>query len=194
MQSKYLIAVLLLVSSTAARAAQKNVLILHEGSRLLPYQAIVSHELQSEIASDRNLDTEVFEEYLDNWRLNADLLHSANALETKYSGRRFDVVVADGTGALLLLINRPPPFLQGAPVVFLSVADFNVTGALPPNITGIVTHVDYAGTIRLAQELQPDLRQIYYIDSDRHIDGAAKSNMLQDEFRSNSEALEISLW
>jgi signal transduction histidine kinase len=178
------------------RAAQKNVLILHEGSRLLPYQAIVSRELQTEIASDKDLDTEVFEEYLDNWRLNADLSRSANALETKYSGQRFDVVVADGVGALRLLTKGPPEFLRGTPVVFVAVAVHHAQGlpTLPSNITGVSTHVDYAGTIRLAQALQPDLKNIYFINSEPFTDEAAKNEMLRGEVTSLHKGLEISFW
>jgi signal transduction histidine kinase len=188
------IAFLLLLSSTALQAAQKKVLILHEGSRLLPYQAIVSRELQAEIASDDGLDTEVFEEYLDNWRLDADLLRSANALETKYSGRRFDVVVADGTGALRLLTKGPPEFLRGTAVIFVSVAVNEGLATLPSNITGVATHVDYAGTIRLAQALQPDLKNIYYIESEPFSDGAPKNEMLRGEIASLHKGLEISFW
>jgi signal transduction histidine kinase len=194
MRWKCQIAFLLLLASTATRAAQKNVLILHEGSRLLPYSAIVSRELQAEITADKSLDTEVFEEYLDNWRLNADLARSANALETKYSGRRFDVVVADGAGALRLLTKGPPEFLRGTAVVFVCVAVNQGLAALPSNITGVSTHVDYAGTIRLAQALQPDLKNIYYIDNEPFTGGAAKNEMLRSEVTSVHKGLEISLW
>jgi signal transduction histidine kinase len=185
------IAFLLLLGTTAARAAEKNVLILHEGSRLLPYQAIVSRELQNVIASDKSLDAEVFEEYLDNWRLNADSSRSADALETKYSGRRFDVVVADGSGALRLLMNHAPNFLRETPVVFVSVAINEGLGTLPPNITGVATHVDYPGTIRLAQALQPDLKYLYYIDGAPHSDGAGKNEMLGGEFQGFQKSLKI---
>jgi signal transduction histidine kinase len=194
MRLKCQIAFLLLLTSPSLRAADKNVLILHEGSRLLPYQAIVSRELQTEIAADKSMDTEVFEEYLDNWRLNADLSRSANALETKYSGRRFDVVVADGTGALLLLTKSPPEFLRGTPVVFVSVAVNQGLATLPSNITGVSTHVDYAGTIRLALALQPDLKKIYYMDSEPFTDYAAKNEMLRGEVTSLHKGLEISFW
>jgi signal transduction histidine kinase len=186
------IAFLLLLSSTVLQAAEKNVLILHEGSRLLPYQAIVSHELQTEIASDKSLDTEVFEEYLDNWRLPADSSRSADALETKYSGNRFDVVVADGTGALRLLTNHAPKFLRETPVVFVSVAINEGLATLPSNITGVATHVDYAGTIRLAQALQPDLKYLYFIDREPYSGGAAKNEMLKSELQDSSRSLKIS--
>jgi signal transduction histidine kinase len=186
------IAFLLLLGSAAAFAAEKNVLILHEGSRLLPYQAIVSRELQTEIASDKSLDTEVFEEYLDNWRLNMEWSRSASALESKYSGRKFDVVVADGTGALQLVMNHAPKFLRETPVVFVSVAVNAGLATLPSNITGVATHVDYSGTIRLAQALQPDLKYLYYIDSDPYSNGKEKNEMLGREFHDPQHSLRIS--
>ena len=96
----------------------KNVLILHEGSRLLPYQSLMSSELEKDLTSPK-FEIQVFEEYLERWRLSQDF--SAGALEAKYSGRKFDVVVADGIRALQLLVDRPPEFLRGTPVVFVDV-------------------------------------------------------------------------
>ena len=112
----------------------------------------------------------------------------------KYSGRRFDVVVADGIGALRLLTNHPPEFLRDTPAVFLSVALNNGIPTLPPNITGVATHVDYAGTIRLARTLQPHLQHIYYINGQPLDNAPAKNEMLQNEVRSARDRLEISFW
>src|SRR5262245_49433933 len=120
------IAILLLFVSAAMGAVRKNVLILHEGSRLFPYQVLMSREMQKDLASNASLDIEIFEEYLDNWRLDQDMSRSANALETKYSGKKFDVVLADGIGAFHLLLGHPPDFLRDTPVVFVSVPDFHL--------------------------------------------------------------------
>jgi signal transduction histidine kinase len=184
---------ILLLAPGAMGASSKNVLILHEGSRLLPYQVLMARVLQKDLASNAKMHVEVFEEYLDNWRLDLDIPRSANALEAKYSGKKFDAVLADGAGALQLLLDHPPDFLQGTPVVFVSVADFNLPPKLPANITGIATHVDYAGTVRLAQALQPDLQHVYYID-DEPLTRNVKNEMFQNEFRSLLEQLDISFW
>ena len=184
---------ILLLVSVATAAPSRNVLILHEGSLLLPYQAIVSEELQKGLASKRNLAVEVFEEYLDTWRLNDDKSRLALALDTKYFQRRFDVVVAYGAAVFELLLHNPPKFLQGTPVVFLTMSDIHLPQLLPPNITGVVTHVDYAGTIRLAMTLQPELQHVYYIESDP-VFSVVAGDMLKGEFDPFRDKLEITIW
>jgi signal transduction histidine kinase len=153
----------------------------------------MSRELQNDIKSDSSLKTEIFEEYLDNWRLSKDDSRSSAMLQAKYAGRRFDVVVADGSGALLLLIQHPPDFLRETPVVFVSVSDFDLPSSLPQNVTGVATHVDLAGTVQLARMLQPDLQHVYYIDSEP-ITAVAKSQMLHREFKELDGKVEITFW
>jgi len=187
------VAVVFLLACTAAGEPGKNVLILHEGSRLLPYQEIASRELQKDLTSDKGLIVEIFEEFLDTWRLGDDPPELTIALQTKYAGQKVDVVVADGVAALELLLHNPPKFLQGTPVVFLSMSDVHLPPMLPPNITGVVTHVDYTGTIRLATTLQPDLRHIYYIESDPQLDAVA-GEMLKHEFAPFREKLDVTMW
>jgi hypothetical protein len=153
----------LLVPSALA-VTQKNVLILHEGSRLLPYQFVLSSEMQKDLTRTR-FDIQIFDEYLDGWRLNEDPLYAVDALEAKYAGLKFDVVVVDGNGPLQVLLNQPPTFLRGTPVVFLTVPDYDLPTNLPANITGVTTHKEYGATVRLASSLQPGLQHIFYIES-----------------------------
>jgi signal transduction histidine kinase len=187
------IAVLLIFASVAQGASRKNALILHEGSRVLPYQGLMSHELQYDLASDRSLNVDIFEEDLDSWRLNQDQTRLAKALDAKYSGKKFDIVIADGIGAFRLLLNHPPGVLRATPVVFLSVADFQLPPKLPAHITGVATHVDYEATIQLAETLQPGLKHIYYIDSDPLSD-VTKDKVLQSVFQPFRNRLDITFW
>ena len=184
---------MLLLVSTAMGATRKNVLILHEGSRLLPYQVLMAHEMQKDLTSTASLNVDIFEEYLDNWRLNPNMSRSSSALETKYSGKKFDLVVADGSQALQLLLDHPPNFLRDIPIVFVSVADFRLPPKLPSYVTGVTTHVDYAETIRLAQALQPGLQHVYYIDSQPLTD-TAKNKMFQSEFQPFHNRLDLIFW
>lgn len=192
-KSIQLTAILLFLVSTAMGAPRKNVLILHEGSRLLPYQVLMAHEMQKDLTSGMSLDVEIFEEYLDNWRLTQDMSRAAHALDAKYSGKNFSLVIADGNHALRLLIDHPPNILRGIPVVFVSENDFNLLPDFPRHITGVATHVDYAATVRLAQALQPGLQHLYYIDSEP-LAATAKGQILQSEFQAFRGQLEIVFW
>jgi hypothetical protein len=153
----HLIAILALSASLTMGAPRKNVLILHEGFELLPYESLMTRKLHEDLSSNANVEAQIFEEYLDAWRLNRGMSSLAAALATKYAGKKFDVVVADGAGALRLLLNNPPDFVRNTPVVFVSVLDVNLPPKLPANIAGVETHLDMAATVRLAQTLQPDL-------------------------------------
>jgi signal transduction histidine kinase len=189
----HLIAILALSVSLAMGAPRKNVLILHEGFELLPYQALMTDKLHEDLSSNASVEVQLFEEYLDSWRLNQDMGSLAAALETKYSGRAFDLVIADGTGALRLLANNPPAFLRGTPAVFVSVLHANIPPKLPANITGIETHLGIAATVRLAQTLQPDLEHLYYIESDPLTD-VEKDKVLRGEFQPFRGLLDVVLW
>ena len=152
----------LLFVPSALAAPRKNVLILHQGSRLLPYQFPLFSEMQRDLAS-KQFDIQVFDEYLDNWRISEDPGHAVRALEAKYAGVKFDVVVADGNPPFQVLLKRPPEFLRGIPVVFVAVLDLDLPSHLPSNITGVADHKEYSATVRLATRLQPGLQRIFYI-------------------------------
>ncbi len=152
----------LLFVPSALAATRKNVLILHQGSRLLPYQFLLSNEMQKDLAN-RQSDIQVFDEYLDSSRLSQDPRYALGALEAKYAGFKFDVVVVDGNGPFQVMLNRPPAFLLGVPVVFVTVSDINVPSRLPASITGVTVHMDYDANVRLARRLQPGLRHIFWV-------------------------------
>lgn len=176
----------------ALAATEKNVLFLDEGTRLMPSQYEISNEMYQALTGS-NFEVQLFEEYLDTWRLNQDASRSVSALEAKYAGRKFDVVVAVGSEALKLLVEQPPNFLKGTPVVFLSVQDFNVPSALPANITGVTSHVAYAATARLAMSLQPGLQHLYYIESNP-IKAATKMPAALRELAPFRKQLDIVTW
>jgi signal transduction histidine kinase len=189
----HLTAILTIFVSLATGAPRKDVLILHEGFQLLPYQELMTRELHKDLSSNVSIEVQLFEEYLDSWRLNQDMGSLASALGTKYTGRTFDLIIADGAGAVRLLLNNPPDFVRRTPVVFVSVLDVNLPPKLPPNITGVETHLDMAATIRLAQTLQPDLQHLYYIESDPLSD-IEKDKTLQGEFQAFHGRLDVVLW
>src|SRR5215469_744871 len=175
---RYTLSLILLFAPYASAATQKNVLVLHEGSRLLRYQFLLASEMQEDLASTQ-FNIQIFDEYLDGWRLNEEPLYAVEALEAKYSSLKFDVVVVDGNGPFQIMLHRPPAFLRGVPVVFLTVPDYNLPLILPSNITGVTTHKEYGETVRLAARLQPGLQHVFYIE------GGLPANAMRDAaFRS----------
>lgn len=193
-------AVLLIVgflfAPRALGADQKSVLILHQGSRLLPYQTLLSNEMQKSLVN-APFDVQIFEEYLDLSRLNLDhpkdFSRSARALEAKYGGRKFDVVVADGGVAFQLMLKEAPEFLRGTPIVFLNVPEFDLPVRLPENVTGVVTHLEFGATVDLAARLQPDLQHLYYVNSSL-APKAVKETLLRNDLVAGGHQIEVVSW
>ena len=102
------------------------------------------------------------------------------------------MAIADGATAFQLLVERKPHFLRGVPVVFFSMSDLYLPETVPPNVTGVATHIDYARTAQLAMTLQPGLKHLYYVTSDP-LEGA-EGEMLDRELRPFSDKLELVIW
>lgn len=181
--------IVLLFVPFAYGATRKNILILHEGSRLLPYQSLVSSELQKNLGKTK-FDIQIFDEYMDTWRLRNDPSYAVHALGAKYAGLKIDAVVVDGNAPFQVLLNRPPAFLKGTPVVFLTVPDYDLPDVLPANITGVTTHKEYGTTARLAMRLQPGLRHLFYVESGLP-SNALRETAIQNEFAPLRDQLEI---
>jgi signal transduction histidine kinase len=179
----------LLFVSSARGAIQKNVLVVHDGARFEPYHVVMSTELQKDLASPQ-FDLQIFDEYLDRRRL--DVSSFVRAIETRYAGRKFDIIVADGEESLRVLLNGQPDFLRDTPLVFLSVPDFYLPAALPANVTGVITHRDYANTGRLAVTLQPGLRHLYLIGAEGNADLKVKT--IQRELAPFRSQFDIIIW
>jgi len=186
--------VMVVVLRTPVNAApSKSVLILHEGSELLPYQIIASQELKKTFSASTDLHIEVFEEYLDTWRLRANLSELAAALDHKYSTRKIDVIVADGAIAFHFLKDYPPEVFRAVPVVFHSITDLSLPPSLPSQMTGVMTHVDYARTVQLAMTLQPGLEHLYYIVG-THDYEAPSETVLRQKLQSIDGKLNLVVW
>lgn len=179
----------LLFVPSAFATTRKNVLILHEGSRLLPYQFELSSQIQKDLSSTR-FDIQVFEEYLDSWRLSQNPWSAVSALEAKYVGLKFDVVVVDGNAPFRAMLNHPPAFLRGTPVVFVTLPDYDLPSPLPPNITGITVHKEYSASVRLAMRLQPGLQHIFFVQNGLP-SNALRDAAVRNEFASFRSQLEI---
>src|SRR6185312_9385911 len=182
---------LTLFLSCALAAAQKSVLILHDGSPQMPYHILVSSEMQSDLTSPQ-FNIQIFDEYLESWRLGRDSARFVRALQAKYTGRKFDVVVADGHESLSLLVSQRLPFLADTPVVFLAVPDFYLPPNLPANVTGFVVHRDYAETARLAMTLQPGLRHLYHLESEPATD--PKIDIVRKQLAPLSSKIDLVTW
>jgi ABC-type uncharacterized transport system substrate-binding protein len=89
----------------------------------------------------------------------------------KYRASLPSLVVAIFTPAVRLLLDHRRELFPGIPIV-LCFTEFSAQHLeqLPPDVTGVVTKPDFAGTLELMSRLHPDLRRIVLIVGSSDVD------------------------
>ena len=168
----------------------KNILVLHEGWDNWPSNTLVNSQLQQVFAED-HFDQQLFQEYLDELRLGQNFADMAEALHRKYAGQKFDLIITVGSAPLSLMLNQGAKIFAGVPVVFVSLGDYELPAApLPKNVTGVIGHVDFAGTVGLALRLQPDTRRLFLVSGSSEYERFAV-RALQPQLRSFAGRLNV---
>jgi PAS domain S-box-containing protein len=169
----------------------KTILVLYEGWEKLPSNEVVGAQLQEVFDKDHSFEKQVFQEYLDEWRLGQNLTEAAEGLRRKYATRKIDLIITVGFTPFTLLAEHGAKFFPGVPVVFASVGDFELPkSGLPQNMTGVTAHADIKGTVDLALRLQPDLTNLFVIVGSSEYERLEVS-LLFPEFRDFAGRLNI---
>ncbi len=153
-------------ASAAPAPEARRVVILTGTDVMHPASLVEDGTIRSVLSSAGIGSIEFHSEGLDAYRFrSADYEQELIAfLQRKYRERRPDVVFALGELATSFLLNERDRIWPGAPVVFTSVAEEHLRGRdLPSWTTGFLEHSDAAGTVRLAQRLQPGLRRVLVV-------------------------------
>jgi signal transduction histidine kinase len=147
--------------ASLASDGQKRVVVLYT-TRRDEQLSIVGERLLPQLL-DRSLDRSLdyYSEFIDIARF-SDASYAAafrDFLRLKYQGQHFDIVIAMGDVALEFLRANQRELFPDTPVVFFA----NQPLRAPPNSTGVIVELKLGGTITLATELQPDLRNVFVI-------------------------------
>lgn len=88
----------------------------------------------------------------------------ARYLAEKYAGRRFDLLVTVDDNALEFAIKQP--MFAGVPIVFAGInGDPRQIVGGRANVTGVAERFDLSRTIKLAQQLHPEVRRLVFLTS-----------------------------
>lgn len=190
-----MLAVVWLFSASPSCSAQakpvKTILVLHEGSEKLPSNMLVNSQLQDVLVGDSSFEQQLFQEYLDEWRLGRSMPDVAEALHRKYAAQKIDLIVAVGFDPFNMLLSQSAKFFSGIPVVFVSVGDFELPQrGLPKNVTGVTAHADVSGTVELALRLQPDARNLFVVSGSSEYERFL-THALQPQLRSFAGRLNV---
>jgi len=151
-----------LALAAAAPERQKQVLVLYSSRRDAQIAIVGEHDLPRilEDASPAGLD--YYSEFIDRPRF-PDRAHQEpfrDFLRLKYAQHQFDVVIAVDDLALQFIRAFRDDLFPQAPVVYFTAAS---TVTPMRNATGLIGQVDYRGTLDLALQLQPDVRQVFVV-------------------------------
>jgi PAS domain S-box-containing protein len=114
-----------------------------------------------------------------------------NLLQTKYSGRKIDLLIPVSDLAFSFLQAHSNALFPGSPIVFCAVVKPQLeTLKPPPNSSGVVAWVDVQGTLVAALKLQPKTRRVVVVGGIAKTDRALLQ-IAREGLRSYEGQLEI---
>jgi PAS domain S-box-containing protein len=174
------LALILLVSASAAGAESKRVLILNSYHHGYSWTDNIMKGIHDELHKSGR-DVELYVEYMDARRYDPELTapELEALLKLKYGRIQFDVVLVSDNNALDFVLERRDWLFFGAPLVFCGIDYYNdgmVAGRSP--ITGVVEDSDLAGTIEAILGMHPGLKNVAVIS-----DASPSGQSTMEQFR-----------
>jgi len=160
---------ILLVSSPVSAVKiqqQKSILIVHSYNEGTSWTSEQNTGIISTLSkSNDNLDINV--EYMDwkNYPTQENLDSFYNHLKIKYSDKKLDLVIATDDAAMTFVLEHRKVLFSDAPVVFSGINQEKVEELkkVYSNFTGVVEEIDPTETVRMALEINPNIKNVYLI-------------------------------
>jgi signal transduction histidine kinase len=141
---------------------QKQVLVLYSTRRDAQIAVLGERDLPPILDAGVSEGVDYYSEYIDQVRFTQPDYQSAfrDFLKRKYQPQRFDLVIAMGDLPLEFVDKNREVLFDESPVVFYT------NGPVPRrlnNATGIIVRLNFTGTLSLATQLQPDVREVFVV-------------------------------
>ncbi len=179
----------LMLASTAQAQAQtehKRVLVLYSTRRDAQFSIVGENELPRalDIGLARNLD--YYSEFIDlaSFPQPAYRQSFREFLRVKYQDVRFDLVIAMLDAATAFVSSPSDPLFRDVPVVFLTN---DPTPGRRSNSTGLIHRRNFAATLNLVRQLQPDVRDVFVVTGSAIRDEEFENEIRQQLQASHSE-------
>jgi signal transduction histidine kinase len=150
------------VSSARAEDRQMEVFVMHSARRDTQLSILIDHEVPRALGAGLHQTVDYYAEYLDRSRFSDPVYREGtyNFLRLKYRGHHFSLVIAVLDDAIEFVDEYREQLFPGVPVVLYSESP---EAKRLPNSAAIVNDVNLLDTIVLAQQLQPDLRNVFVV-------------------------------
>lgn len=156
------LAELAIVGHAYAQNDHKQVLVLYSTRRDAQFSVVGETQLPRmlDVGLSRNVD--YYAEFIDLSRFPVPAYRQAyrEFLRLKYQGVRFDLVIALQEAATEFINNRVDSLFRDVPVVFLTS---DRTSVRRENSTGLVHERNFAATVDLVRQVQPDVREVFIV-------------------------------
>jgi hypothetical protein len=166
-----------IVPAPASAAEQEaRVLILNTADTYLPGHRVIENAMRASLDSDTTRQVAYFFESIDAYRFSMEALEPEllALFSKKYKALPIDVVVAVSRPAIEFFGRYGKQLWPGARVVYNAFsAEYGGRVALPPNVGGVVSYQDVAGTIALARRLRPNPRRIVVVSGASEVERSA---------------------
>jgi signal transduction histidine kinase len=148
---------------TALCQKTKNILVLHMEGPRLPVNIVAAKAIQETIGQD--LRYQIFDDYIEETRLEIDFQTLAERIRQKYAGQHIDLLLTVGPRPFSFLLQYGEQLFPSVPIVFSEVDLRFYPPKLPPNVTGVRGSFvpNFSRTVDLIMRLQPDTHEIFYI-------------------------------
>ncbi|MEE4263880.1 MAG: ABC transporter substrate binding protein, partial [Desulfobacteraceae bacterium] len=151
---------------------KKCVLVIFHAQSDLPAFSRIEQGIKQGLGAGTEFNIEYFIEYMDSDR-NPDQKHDqllSDLYHHKYSKKKIDLIIAYGVASLEFVIARHDDLFQNTPVVFSATRTNIANISLPPEITGVLADIDYAGLLNTALEIHPETRHVAVVNGASHAD------------------------
>jgi signal transduction histidine kinase len=161
------LSLLVLASASASALSEpKRILVLQSFRNAMPVNSDFFAGIREGLALPINMPVEIDSEDLDLSRINDEeyVRKLVEIYALKYRASPPNLIIATHTTATRLLLNHRNELFPDVPIVFCAaVLPSEELEQLPPDVTGVTSKGDFAGTLKLMSRLHPDIRQIALI-------------------------------
>jgi PAS domain S-box-containing protein len=159
--------------SACAQAPPRRILLLYPFDNAHPATVNAGAALRKRLLDGSPSKIDIAAEFLDLARFpgETDELRTARYLSDKHAGAPPDIIMPLNSEALRFAIKFREMIAPNVPIVFCCVTPDRATAPdRPADITGVYSQFDVGKTIALAQQLQPEARNLVIISGPSEID------------------------